>query len=171
MPRSLADGHKKIAILTEKPANPAAPTLTELNAGIDAACRILASDWSFSATDSDKINERAVCDENNSNAIGASNYQAGATIFREFDETTKAPDPVEDALFAAAWVKGTQLWIYERHTAKKSTEAWAADDEIRLGAEVLTDEPQAPGEGGYIKARVPMEVQKGYPYIQVAAGA
>ena len=51
MPKSLADGHIKIAILTTAPANLAAPTVAELNAGINAAARILASDWMFSPTD------------------------------------------------------------------------------------------------------------------------
>lgn len=34
--RVLADEHIKFTILTAKPANPAAPTAAELNAGIDA---------------------------------------------------------------------------------------------------------------------------------------
>jgi anion-transporting ArsA/GET3 family ATPase len=34
--RSLAEGHRKVAVLTTAPANPLAPTTTELNAGIDA---------------------------------------------------------------------------------------------------------------------------------------
>lgn len=168
MPKSLADGHEKIAILTEEPADPANPTLGELNGGIDAACNILASDWTFGATDSEKINERAVCDVNNPNAFGVSNFQAAMSIFRMFDATTKNAHATEDALFQAAKVKGTRLWIYSRKTAKLSTDAWATDDEIRLGLEVLTDEPQDL-TGGYVKQRVPMEPQKSYPNIEAAA--
>jgi hypothetical protein len=171
MPRSLADGHKKIAVLTTKPVIPNAPTAAELSAGIGGAagagCRILASDWSFGPTDSATFNERAVCEDNDVQAFGVSNYQAGATIFRYFDEDGK-PDPLEDALFEALKLKGTTLWIYERHTGQPESEAWTTGDELRFGGEVLTDNLQPPSDqGGYIKARSPMQVQKGYPYVVV----
>lgn len=170
MPRSLADGHKKLTILTEAPANPDAPTAAELNAGIDASCNILASDFSFGAADSDKLAEKALCTESNANSLGAGNYVAAMTFFRYFDETTKNPDATEDVAFEAAKIKGTELWIYGRATAKKSTEAWATGDEIFHGAYVITDNPQAPSDqGGYIKYRVGMETQEAYPFIEVAA--
>lgn len=172
MPRSLADGHIKFTLLTAEPDDPRAPTATELNAGIDASCRILASDFSWSAGDSDKVNEKALCTEGNANSLGASNFNGGITPFRYFDAATKNAHATEDAVFAAVKVKGTELWGYARKTAKKSTEAWAADDEIYLGGKVLTDEPQTPSDGGgYIKTRVPLEFQEGYPNIEVAAGA
>ena len=169
MPKSLAEGHIKVAILTVSPANPAAPTAAELNAGIDASGRILASDFTWSATDSDKVQEKALSDLNNVNALAASNYSAGITIWRYFNAGTGAPDPVEDALFTACKTKGTTLWIYARETGKLATAAWASTDELYLGGEVLTDTPQRPGDvGGYIKRRVPLEMQKAYPNIAVA---
>ena len=64
-------------MLTTKPANPAAPTATELNAGIDLSCDVMASDFTWGATDSDKVAEKALCVENNANALGASNFAAG----------------------------------------------------------------------------------------------
>ncbi|GAB2762091.1 phage tail tube protein [Nocardioides pakistanensis] len=171
MPKSLADGHTKITFLTTEPANPAAPTVAELEAGIDASCNILASDFTWSAADSDKVNEKALCTTNNANAIGASNFTAGVTAFRYFDATTGAVDTAEDTLFAALKTKGTELWGYARKTGKESTDAWEASDEIYLGMKVITDEPQAPSDqGGYIKFRVPMEPQEGYPFITAAAG-
>lgn len=169
MPKSLADGHTKFTILTTEPANPEAPTAAELNAGIDASCDILASDFTWGATDSDKVAEKALCTENNANSLGASNFAAGITPFRYFDATTKNAHATDDAVFQALKVKGTELWGYARKTLKKSTEAWALDDEIYFGAHVITDEPQPPSDqGGYIKYRVPMEVQDGYPNIDVA---
>lgn len=170
MPRSLADGHTKVTILLDAPANPAAPTVAELNAGIDASCNIMASDFAFGATDSDKVAEKALCVVNNANALGASNYTAGMTVFRYWDAVTKAADATADEVFDATREKGTTLWVYARETAKLSTEAWAATDEIYLGAEVLTDTPQPPSDrGGFIKRRVPMEVQAAYDDIAVAA--
>ena len=171
MPKSLADGHLKFTILTTKPADLTAIPVATLNAGIDASCAVLASDFTFSAADSDKVNEKALCTTNNANAIGASNFTAGVTAFRYFDAATGAVDPAEDTLFAALKTKGTELWGYARKSGKESTDAWEADDEIYLGLKVITDEPQSPSDqGGYIKFRVPMEPQEGYPFITAAAG-
>lgn len=169
MPRSLADGHEKIIILTEKPANPAAPTVTELQDGIDVSCAILESDWSFGPTDSATFAERAVCEENDTNAYGPGSGQFGGTFFRYFG-AAGAVDALQDAAFQAVKVKGTTVWVYSRKTSKKSAEPIAASDEIRYGAEVLTDTPQDQ-RGGYIKYRVPGQVQNSYPFITVAAGS
>ena len=172
MPRSLADGHTKFTICTTKPVDPKNPTVTELNAGIDASCRVMASDFTWGAADSDKVQEKALCDDNNANAFGPGNYAAGITPFRYFDATTKNGHATEDAVFAAVKTKGTELWCYARKTAKKSTEAWAADDEIYLGAYVVTDTPQPPSElGGYIKTRVPLEVQSAWDNIEAVTGS
>lgn len=166
MPKSLADGHIKFTILTEEPVDPEDPTPTELAAGIDAECNILASDFNWGATDSDKIAEKALCELNNANALGASNYQGGMTVFRYFDATTGAVDPAEDTVFDAVKVKGTELWGYARMTGKLATAAWAASDEIYLGARFITDEPQPPSSaGGFIKMRVPFEIQAAWPFI------
>lgn len=170
MPKSLADGHIKFTILTVEPANPDAPTVAELNAGIDASCNILASDFTWSAADSDKINEKALCTENNTNALGPSNFSAGVTAFRYFDETTENPDLTEDAVYQAIKAKGTEWWGYARETAKKSTDAWEAADAIFLGMKVISDNPQRPSNaGGYIKSRVPLEPQDGWLDIEAAA--
>jgi hypothetical protein len=169
MPKSLADGHIKIAILTTAPANIAAPTVGELNAGIQAASRILASDWLWTPADSDKVAEKAVSDINNVNALGASNFSAGMTIFRYFDAGTGVADAVEDALFTATKTKGSTLYIYQRKTGKLETAAWATGDEISLGGAVITDLPQEPSDaGGYIKKRIPLEPQQMFPNIAVA---
>lgn len=165
--KSLADGHRKVSILTSAPSNPLSPTTTELNAGIDASARILASDWVFTATDSDKFQEKSLADLINANVFGAGNAQAGMTIFRFFDTVTGAPDPTTDALFTAVKTKGTTLYIYERETGKVATAAWASADQI-LGMQVLTDEPQKPDAGGYIKRRIPLEPQAFFGLVAVA---
>lgn len=169
MPKSLAQGHRKVAILTTPPSNPLSPTAAELTAGIDASARILDSDWTFGATDSDKVQEKSLVDLNNVNAISAGNLQAGMSIFRFFDAVTGAPDVVGDSLYTATKAKGTTLYIYERETGKVATAAWATGDEISMGMQVITDAPQKPqGSDGYIKRRIPLEPQAGYPNI--AAG-
>lgn len=169
MPRSLADGHTKLTLLTTAPANPAAPTAAELNAGIDASDRILASDFTFGPTDSDKVNEKSLMATGNANAIAASNYQMGLTPFRYFNASTGVVDVPGDVVFQALKAKGTEVWAYGRRTGKLASAAWATGDEIFFGADAITDNPQPPSDlGGYIKAHVPCEVQTGYPYI--AAG-
>jgi hypothetical protein len=157
--RSLAEGHKKLTILTTKPANVLAPTVTELNAGIDASCAILESDFTWTAADSDKVAEKALCTTNNANALGASNFNLGVTLFRYFDTTTKNPDATADAAFVALAVKGVTVWGYLRNNAKLSTQAWAAGDVMELGGEAIADAFQSPGNDGFIKARVPLEAQ------------
>ena len=169
MPRSLADGHTKFAICTTAPANPAAPTAAELNAAIDASDRILASDFTFGAADSDKVAEKSLASASNANAIAAGNFTCGFTPFRYFNASTGAVDPTGDVVFTACKVKGSELWCYARRNGKLASAAWAAGDEIYLGADVITDNPQPPGDlGGYIKARIPTEVQTAYPYVAVA---
>lgn len=158
MPKSLADGKIKLAVLSTKPANPAAPTVAELTAGIDASSRVLSSDYTLGAVDSDKVAEKPLSQEGNSNAMGPSNYQAAVTPFRYFDGAG-ASEAGEDAVYQALKTKGARLWLVERQTSKKATDAWAAGDEVSV-FEVITDNPQKPSDmGGYIKRRVPMEVQ------------
>lgn len=167
MPKSLEDGHIKFTILTEEPADPTHPTAAELNAGIDASCSILNSDFQWSATDSDKNPEKPLCQENNSNALGASNYQGAITLFRLWDDTDLGKGDSTDDVWAAVKIKGTELWCYARRTGKKATPAWVALDEIYLGGHVITDTPQVV-QGGFIKERVVLEFQEAYDHIAAA---
>lgn len=159
MPLSLADGKTKLAVLSAKPADTSAPTVAELEAGIDASCRILSSDYSVGPQASETVDEKPLCVEGNVQALGPSNYSAEFTVFRYFDETG-APevDGVEgeigDALYQAVKSKGSRLWLVERETSRKSTDAWAVEDEVSV-YEILIDNPQKPGDqGGYIKKHI-----------------
>ena len=166
--RVLADGKTKFTILTTKPANPASPTAAELNAGIQLADHVLTSDFTFGAVDSDKVAEKPLGSSGNANAIGASNFQLAFTIWRKF-LTAGGFDAADEAGWAALKVKGATLWAYARQTDKEASAAWAAADEIYLGAEFSNDNPQRTDGTGFIKYRIPAEVQKGYPFISVAA--
>ena len=166
--RVLADGKTKFTVLTTKPANPAAPTAAELNAGIDLSMHVLTSDFTFGAVDSDKVAEKALGASGNANAIGASNYQIGLTIWRKF-LTAGGFDTADEAGWSALKVKGTTAWAYARQTDKDASAAWAATDEVYLGAEFTTDTPQRTDGTGFVKYRIPGEVQTGYPFIAVAA--
>lgn len=172
MPKSLADGRTKLTILVDEPVNPEAPTITELNAGIDVSCDVLASDFTFGATDSDKVQEKALCEKNNANALGPSNYSMGLTFFRYFDATTKNAHATEDAGFQAVKAKGSEVWAYARENARDSDAAWTTADEIYLGVHAISDVPQPPSDrGGYTKRRVPFEVQSAWDNITAVAGS
>lgn len=166
--RVLADGKTKFTVLTTKPANPAAPTAAELNAGIHLSDHVLTSDFTFGAVDSDKVAEKSLGSAGNANAIGASNYQVGFTIWRKF-LAAGGFDAADEAGWAALKVKGTTVWAYARQMDKEASAAWAATDEIYLGAEFTTDTPQRTDGTGFIKYRIPGEVQNGYPFISAAA--
>lgn len=168
MPRSLAAGRRKFTILTTPPANPLAPTAAELNAGIQASPRILASDFLFGATDSDTIAERALSEENNANALGASNFQFAMSVWRFFDEEGASDTDEGDDVYQAVKTKGSEIHGYLRETSKRSGEVWAEDDEISLGARIQLDLAQMPSDdSGYIKRRVPGQVQEAWPDIAV----
>lgn len=166
--RVLADGKTKFTILTTKPANLAAPTVAELNAGIHLSDNILTSDFAFGAVSSDKVAEKPLGSSGNANAIGASNWQLAFTVWRKF-LTAGGFDAADEAGWAALKVKGATLWAYARQTDKESSAAWAAADEIYLGAEFSNDNPQRTDGTGFLKYRIETEVQKGYPFISVAA--
>lgn len=170
MPRTLADGKTKFTVLLIEPNNPDAPTAAELNAGIDASPTILTSDFGWGATDSEKVAEKALSEANNANAIGAGNYTAGFSLWRLFDAVTGAPDTANEDLWVALQERGVTFWGYARETGKESAEAWATGDEIFLGAEAINDTPQPPSDrGGFIKRRIPIEIQRAYDNIVVAA--
>jgi hypothetical protein len=168
MARVLADGKTKFTVLVTAPVNPKAPTAAELNAGIDLSCDILSSDFNWSATDSDKVAEKALCDTGNSNAIGAGNYTAGLTLWRKF-ATAGGFDAAAEAGWAALSEKGAEVYGYARESDKDSTEPWEAADEIYLGGSVVTDTPQRTDGSGFIKRRIPLEPQRMYDNIKVAA--
>jgi hypothetical protein len=165
--RVLADGKTKFTVLTTKPANPALPTAAELNAGIHLSDNVLTSDFTFGAVDSDKVAEKPLSASGNANAIGASNFQVGFTIWRKF-LTAGGFDTSDEAGWTALKVKGTTVWAYARQMDKAASAAWASTDEIYLGAEFTTDTPQRTDGTGFIKYRIPGEVQTGYPFIAVA---
>ena len=172
MARTLADGKTKFTIVTTAPVNPAAPTATELNAGIDLSCDILTSDFNWTNADSDTVgnDQKALCEKGNPPTYGSSNYNLGVTLFRQFDRATGAP--TEDELgWTAIKEKGSEVWGYARETGKDSTEEWAADDEIYLGGRVMSDAAQRIDGTGFIRRRVPLGAQSMHENITVAAAA
>ncbi len=90
--KSLADGKTKVTILPTRPADPKAITLTELEAGIEASCAILTSDYNVGAATSESVDEKALCQTGN-----ASTYRAHRPIeqhrYRVCAGTSEQPSP------------------------------------------------------------------------------
>lgn len=168
MPKTLADARTRLAILTIKPANLAAPTVAELDAGINASCKILKSDYRLSPTSSDTVPDTELCSEGNAVTFGASNYEGSVTPFWYLDATGKS-DIAEDVVYQALKEKGAHLWFVERE-GPRYEQAWAAADAVEV-YEVITDNPQKPSDrSGYVKRVVPLGVQRAELSAVVAAG-
>lgn len=168
--KSLADGHTKLAVLATKPVNPEAPTITELKAGIDASCRIAKSPYTLGPTTSETVNDPELCVDVNSTVYGASNFEGQIAPFRYFDDKTGQVDVEGDVVYQALKTKGTEVWLVERESGKKSTDEWAAGDDVSV-YRVLLDNPKKSDRTGYVKNIIDLAVQEGHLNAKVGAGA
>lgn len=167
MPKSLADGRKKVAILSTIPTNPAAPTVAQLTAGIDAGPKILSSGFTLGATSSETVDEKPLSVAGNVKVFTTSNYEGEIQPFREFTSAGVA-DVAGDTVYQALKTKGTRVWIAVRFTSKLSTDPWVAGDEVSV-YECVTDNPRNAEATGYIKKIVPLSVENAWENGTVAA--
>lgn len=170
MPKTLADQKIRLTWLTTRPVDPTAPTVTELEGGVDLSCSIMKSDYQLGATGDQTISESALCEPGAGNDMGATDYAGTVTVFRMLDDTGKA-DLEEDVAFAALKTKGTKGWIVEREGPRYDV-AWTAADEVEV-YEVTTGSVQKPSDrsAGYIKRTIPLGVQNAWTDAVVAAWA
>lgn len=172
MPATLAQDKTKFTILTSAPADPDAPTVDELNAGIDASDYIVKSDFQWTATDSTTIQEPVLSTAAAANTPDEAQFAGRVTVLNYFDGSGALETTGGGAVFQALTPIGTQVWCYARRSSKVSSAAWAAGDPIFLGGRVVTDNPQQPSDfGGYVKQTIPLLFQDGWPNITAAAGA
>lgn len=174
--RSLAAGRTKLVVLTTAPADPKAPTLTELNAGVDISCRVKGSSFKAGPTDSEKVPSDLLCEDIKSEAFGQSNYELEYEPYRYWDPTTKQFEAgttgadVGDKAFQLVKEKGTHLHYYIRRTIKKSKEPFSAGDEVMYLAGA-NDNPQFTDSDGYQSRLVKVSVDAAELNAKVAAGA
>lgn len=167
--RMLSAGRMKVTLLTTKPADPAAPTAAELNAGIQICRNIPAGEFTFGAADSETVDSTSLCSETKSETFGQGNYELTFGLWRKF-LAAGGFDSTDDAAFEAVKEKGATLYIYARFTDKKAAEEWKGGDEIFLGAEFVTDTPKPMSAvEGFIGYAIPTKVQDAWPFIEVAA--
>ena len=172
-PRTFAEQNRKITFLSVPPADLSAITVTELEAGLDATCRVAIDGTDFRPSASEKITDPAVCEPTGAEVPGASKYEATVAPFRFFDEENPGKADTEgDALFSALRVKGTPGTFVIRHVNKKWDEPWAADDEYQAYVVVADNwQPQQDQAQGYIKTSVPLMVTNAELNGTVADGA
>lgn len=173
-PRTLADQNRRAVVITEPAESLQGLSATLLNGAqvIDASCRVTQANTRISATASETINEAAVCEEANTQTLGASNYEGSIESFRFFDpDEPGQADPEGDALFQAIKVKGTEVIWVERHSNKKWDEPFAAGDEYTAyRIEVDNWQKSADQHTGYIKATHPVTVKAAEQNGVVGAG-
>lgn len=179
MPRSLAEGKTKVVLLPDLPADPENPTISELEAGIDASCAIVASTFNMGPQASQTVDEKALCEEGNVQAFGSSEYASEMDVFRYFmeeedgglPETGASQGEVGDAVFEMLKTKGTIVYAYMREINKKATEDFAEGEPL-WGFKLAVDNPQRPTETtGYIKRHIVGLVQRAWLTAEVAGGS
>ena len=126
------------------------------------------------AAASNTISEKPLDVEGDIEVMGQSKYDGSMTVFRYFGadgqpETGTLGGEIGDMLFQTLKTKGARVWVLERRTSKKATEAWAASDEYSL-FEIITDNPQPQdGQEGYIKYVMNPKVQDAWLHKSLAA--
>lgn len=133
-------------------ANPEAPTLLELNAGLNISCAIVTG-YTLNFTDSDTSDAKTICDAANVQTRGFSNYEASLSFFR--DAIGDAPTVFTTARNLFKGNERVTGWLVSRQ-GKVSTEAYAAGDVISL-FKVTSDfgRSEAGDAGGEIQFTVP----------------
>lgn len=172
--RMLATDKTKFVLLTTQPASEQAPTVSELNGGIDLSLLVSKDGFEFTSGDPETINEPTLGSASNAPIPTLANYSAGFVLWRQF-LAGGGFDPAADAAFTAlsAALLKSPMWLYARRTDKKATDAWAAGDELYLGQRVIISAIKATEATGYIKYTIATLSQDGWPFITVggASGA
>lgn len=124
-------------------ANPAAPTVAEINAGTNLSAAVV-NGYTLAATDSDTDDSKSILDAANVVTPTFDNYEANLTFFRsDLVNATAAYDTAFN-LFKVDRVEG---YLVSRH-GKVGTAAAAATDVVSL-FRVVSDSPMdVEGDGG-----------------------
>lgn len=158
MPKMLADARIAVWALTEKPADLAAVTVEEINAGKEISCQILKSDYQLGATGDNTISEPALCVKGEGQSLGSTTYGGNVTVYRYYDETGK-PNTEEDFAFDLFKERGATFWLVEREGPEVTAAVEAGQEysiyEVQPGAAV---KPSNRSEGN-IKRTFTLAVQ------------
>ena len=157
MPKRLADTNLALIALATRPADPAAPTVAELEAGIRCECAINKSDYKLGPTGSSTISEQELCKAGEAKDWGPAAFEGQLTCFI-YHNADGTRNEHENKVYNLFKTKGTVLHLYQRE-GKPYADAIVAGDVVDH-YEVSTDTPQAPDDrfSGYIKRTIPLAV-------------
>lgn len=152
--RTVADGRERWLLLTTKPDS---PSIAALSSATDISCEIAKASSYLRATASDTVTDARLCDEANSPAYGASNYEGQVAPFWFLDPEDGTYLAADNAAFEAFKEKGTTAYIVKVTGIKR--DVTLAAGYMSSAYEVVTDTPQDPsGQGEYIKRLIPLSV-------------
>lgn len=166
--KTLADGRITLWALTAKPANMAAPKLSEITAGKKISCRIMKNDYALGADSDTEITEQEMCKTGEGKAPGPTSYAGNITVFRYLNDDGN-PDVTEDFLWDLIRKKGTTIWLVEREGPVESKAAEAGD--IVSVYEVVLGTPTKPSDrfAGYIKRTAKLNVMDAAEDVAIVA--
>lgn len=172
MARRLSKGRTKATFLVDPPANGwLNPTAAELTAGHDGSCNLRLSSFNFSAQPSTTQDTTHLC--NRSTALTPTDRQhVGEAVVDRGYGVNGQPDPQGDDETAQLILAnmGSIIGVYVRETSKWSTDAWAAEDEIRIGGAWIPDVPERGDLDDNIKFTARFLPQEVGDYFSVASG-
>lgn len=140
-------------------ANPLAPTVAELEGGVDITCDLTTA-TEMRADGSNTVSELGVCDRSESNTPTSGKHMGNLVIFRNFaDDGAVDPTDLPTAVFKGKYERG---FLYRR-IGPDFEKAWAVDDVVDVG-EFVADKPQLQGGtgAGFVKGTIPLLAQKLY---------
>lgn len=124
----LSQGRTSIYILTTPPADPAAPTLTELNAGVVASCYFYGGTFPSTGEQNKGERPRKVCHKVVPEALGSVRFTIETV---QYSHDPQADDAAPANAVRTALAEDAEVWIYDRMGKDAETAALAADDVLR----------------------------------------
>lgn len=156
MPKTISDERVALRVLPVAPADPKAITVEEWDAGIPVECRIM--DYRLSATASDTVPSGELCEGNNAQAPGRSNYEGNITLLRYLTGAGLS-DAANDIAWTTFKEKGTTLHLADREGPEHDADGAAGQEYSYY--EVITDNPTKPTErSGFIRREQVLLVQR-----------
>lgn len=166
--KTLADGRITLWALTAKPADIAAPLVSEINAGKKISCHIMKSDYALGADSDTEITEQEMCKTGEGKAPGPTSYAGNITVFRYLNDNGQ-PDPTEDFVWDLIKKKGGTVWLVEREGPVESKAI--AEGDIVSVYEVVLGTPTKPSDrfAGYIKRTAKLNVMNAAEEVKVVS--
>lgn len=153
MPKMLAAQNRKLTWVTTI-VDLSAPTVAELEAGVDLECLVSAQNFQLGATDEEEITDPAICSNSNSSTPGRVKYAAEMDFFR----WTTDPEDIAWTTFTEAGLHG---FLVQRLGVQHDA-AYAASQDVQV-YEAVTGTPmiQTPDNNvtGYEKFREKFYIQ------------